>query len=78
VWESFDISPSKIFDFQNILGSKKRVKTPLKIKITITAQQPCIYQGNKYIRSSELSLILPYMTVKFKVSKLPCHTWAVE
>ena len=57
---------------------KKWVKTPPKNeKTTITAQQPCIYQGNIYIRSSELTLILPYMTVKFKVTKLPWHAWAM-
>ena len=56
---------------------KKWVKTPPKNeKTTITAKQPCIYQGDTYIRSAHLTLILPNMTVKFTELKLHCHARA--
>ena len=78
VWNCLILPPQK----SNAMTSKtfpdkKWVKTPTKNeKTTITAKQPCIYQGDIYIRSAHLTLILPNMTVKFKGKKLHCHARA--
>lgn len=58
-------------------SKKKNTTNKLKTTVTITAYQPCKYQGNKYIRSCQLTLILPNMTVQLKEQKLPCHARTV-